>query len=212
MPGITKWVDVKVQEQSSVTDPVESDDAVCSTNVEEVSKNLLTPDQCTEQSVPQHLHTSSGLTSLQDTVNQNCLSIIENMIINKQCNFVNGICNCEELSKVPLVNWGTQPQVFKKGTVIGYVEKASIVGHGDSLWKDHWEELPEYSDEVLVRMCQAENCLDELHQQIKISNHCSDEERDQLLNCLLEKNEVFALSDEELGETDVVEHSIEPNR
>ena len=75
MPGITKWIDVQVQEQSSVTDLVEPGDAVCSTNVEEVSNNLLTPDQCTEQSVPQHLHTSSGLTSLQDTVNPNCLSI-----------------------------------------------------------------------------------------------------------------------------------------
>ena len=131
------------------------------------------------------------------------------MVINEQCDFVNGICNCEELSKVPLVNWGTQPQVFKKGTVIGYVEQASIVDHGDSIWKDHWEELPEYSDEVLVRMCQAENRLEELQKQIKISNNCSDEERDQFLNCLLEKNEVFALSDEELGETDVVEHSID---
>ena len=212
MPGITKWIDVQVQEQSSVTDLVKPDDAVCSTNVEEVSNNLLTPDQCTEQSVPQHLHTSSCLTSLQDTVNPNCLSVIvptENMVINEQCDFVNGICNCEELSKVPLVNWGTQPQVFKKGTVIGYVEQASIVDHGDSIWKDHWEELPEYSDKVLVRMCQAENHLEELQKQIKISNNCSDEERDQLLNCLLEKNEVFALSDEELGETDVVEHSID---
>ena len=52
MPGITKWIDVQVQEQSSVNDLIKPDDAVCSTNVEEVSNNLLTPDQCTEQSVP----------------------------------------------------------------------------------------------------------------------------------------------------------------
>ena len=124
MPGITKWINVQVQEQSSVTDLVEPDDAFYSTNVEEVSNKLLTPDQCTKQSVPHHLHTSSGLTSLQDTVYSNCLPVIaptEDMVINEQCTFVNGICNCEELSKVPLVNWGTQPQVFKKGTVIGYV-------------------------------------------------------------------------------------------
>ena len=31
---------------------------------------------------------------------------------------------------------------------------------------------------TVVRMCQAENHLDELQQQIKTSNHCSDEERD----------------------------------
>ena len=77
------------------------------------------------------------------------------MILNEHCDFVNRICNCEELSKVPLANWGMQLQVFKKGTVTRYVEQASVVDHGDSIWKDHWEELPEYTDEVLVRMCQA---------------------------------------------------------
>ena len=30
-----------------------------------------------------------------------------------------------------------------------------------------------------------------------------------MLNCLLKKNEVFALSEEELGETDIVKHSID---
>ena len=39
----------------------------------------------------------------------------ENMITDEQCDFADGICNCEELSKVPLMNWRTQPQVFKKG-------------------------------------------------------------------------------------------------
>ena len=82
MPGITKWIDVQVQEQSSVTDLVKPYDVVCFANVEEITDNLLTPDQCTEQSVPQHLCTSSDKTSLQNTVNPNCLSIIiptENM-------------------------------------------------------------------------------------------------------------------------------------
>ena len=51
--------------------------------------------------------------------------------------------------------------------------------------------------------------MDQLRQQIKISDHCSDEERDLLLNRLLEKNEVFALCDEELGETDTVKHFID---
>ena len=40
------------------------------------------------------------------------------MIINEQCDFVNGICNYEELSKVPLVNWGIHPQVLKNGLVV----------------------------------------------------------------------------------------------
>ena len=51
--------------------------------------------------------------------------------------------------------------------------------------------------------------MDQLQQQIKISDHCSEAEKHQLLNCLLERNEVFALSDEEFGETDVVEDAID---
>ena len=95
-----------------------------------------------------------------------------------------------------------------KATVIGHVEQGSIVGHDDPIWEDYWEELPGYPDEVMVRMCQTENRLDQLQQQIQISDHCSNDERCQLLNCLLEQNDVFALSDDELGETNVVEHSI----
>ena len=38
----------------------------------------------------------------------------ENVIIDEHCDFADGICNCEELSKVPIMNWGTQPQVFKR--------------------------------------------------------------------------------------------------
>ena len=208
MPGIMKWIDVQVQKQSSV----ENDNAVCSTNVLNVSNDSITPEQCTEQSVPQHLYNSSDQTTLQHNGDPHCLSMIvpnENMITDEQCDFADGICNCEELSKVPTMNWGTQQQVFKKGTIVGYVEQASLVGHGDPIWKDHWEELPEYSDESMVRICQTENHMNQLRQQIKISDHCSDEERDLLLNRLLEKNEVFASCDEELGETDTVKHFID---
>ena len=210
MPGITKWIDVQVQRQSSVTD-FGNDDAVCS-NMLSVSNDFITPEQCTEQSVPQLPCTSSDQATLQHNDDPHCLSMIvpnENMIIDEQCDLADGICNCEELSKVSIMNWGTQPQVFKKGTIVGYIEQASLVGHSDPIWKDHWEELPEYSDESMVRMCQTENRMDQLRQQIKISDHCSDKERDLLLNRLLEKNEVFALCDEELGETDTVKHFID---
>ena len=44
-------------------------------------------------------------------------------------------------------------------------------GDSDPIRKDdHWEELPEYNDEALVRMCQTENHLDELQQEVKISD------------------------------------------
>lgn len=59
-------------------------------------------------------------------------------------------------------------------------------------------------------MSQTEDHLDQLQQQIKISDSCSDDERHQLLlDYLLEQHEVFVLSDDKLGETDIIEHSID---
>ena len=39
-----------------------------------------------------------------------------------------------------------------KGIVVGYVEQACILGHGDLIWKDHWEKQPEYEYEPTIRM------------------------------------------------------------
>ena len=63
MPGITKWIYVHVQKQSSVTD-FENNAAVCS-NMLNVSNDFITPEQCTEQSVSQLPCTSSDQATLQ---------------------------------------------------------------------------------------------------------------------------------------------------
>jgi len=46
-----------------------------------------------------------------------------------------------------------------------------------------------------------------LRKEFKINDHCSDSEQRQLLDSLVEHEQVFALCDEELGETNVIEHS-----
>ena len=126
---------------------------------------------------------------MQANLDSSCVPIVvpdEKMILNEQCDFANGICNCQGLSKVLLMNWGMQPQVFRKGTIVGHMEQAKIVGHDDQIWGDNWEESP-YSTEGMVRICHSENHLAQLQQQIKISDHCSEIERQQLLKCLSEK-------------------------
>ena len=59
---------------------------------------------------------------------------------------------------------------------------------------------------VMVRICQTENHLHGSIKAIKlikiISDHCSDEERGPSLLAI----KVFTLSEEELGETDIVKH------
>ena len=58
---------------------------------------------------------------------------------------------------IMLMNWGTQPQVYKKGIVVGHLEPANIVSRDDQIWKDFWEQLPDCSVEGVVRMYQTEN-------------------------------------------------------
>ena len=162
------------------------------TDTQEISE------QCTEPSIPQYPYTKTDQMNLQQSFLQSsfdsdCVPIVvpdEKMILNEQCDFADGICNCQGLSKVSPMNWGTQPQVFRKGTVVGHIEQAKIVGHNDQIWRDNWEELP-YSATGMVRMCHSENRLTQLQQQIKISDHCSEIKRHQLVECLLEKSEVL---------------------
>ena len=82
-----------------------------------VSNDFITPEQCTEQSDSQLPCTSSDQATLQHNGDPHYLLMIvpnENVIIDEQCDFADGICNGEELIKVPIMNWGTQPQVFKR--------------------------------------------------------------------------------------------------
>ena len=60
-------------------------------------------------------------------------------------------------------------------------------------------------------MCtsQMEHLQIELHSQLLIGDTCSTDEKDTLLQLLLMKHQVFALSVGELRETDLVQHKIE---
>ena len=136
-----------------------------------------------------HSSTSTGPNSLQIIVPN------ENIMCEAQCDFADGICGSQTLCRIPLVNWGTQPQVFKKGTVIGQLEEASLVEHGDPLWNSQWEEPPKSAEEQSVRMCQVSDRLNQLVKEFKINDQCSDTEQRQLLDSLLEHEQVFALCD-----------------
>ena len=82
----------------------------------------------------------------------------------------------QTLCTIPLINWGTQPQVFKEGTVIGQLEEASLVENGDSLWNSLLEEPPKRVEEQSVRMCQVHDRLNQLEKEFKINDQCSDAE------------------------------------
>ena len=35
-------------------------------------------------------------------------------LMNMQCDFADGVYDCQTLCRVPMINWRTQPQIFKK--------------------------------------------------------------------------------------------------
>jgi len=73
-----------------------------------------------------------------------------------QCDFADGICESQSLYRILLIIWGKQPQVFfKKGTVIGQLEEASLIEHGDPLWSNLWEESTKIVKDQSVKVCQV---------------------------------------------------------
>ena len=205
------WIDVVGQSQQQVADNF-IQDHLC-------TNDATMPEECTELVPAQsQLTVKSTYKPIADVVHSstssdpNSLQIIvpdDNIMSEAQCDFADGICGSQTLCRIPLINWGTQPQVFKRGTVIGQLEEASLVEHDDPLWNSLWEEPPKRAEEQSVRMCQVSDRLNQLEKEFKISDQCSDTEQRQFLDSLLEHEQVFALCDEELGETDVVEHSID---
>ena len=99
--------------------------------------------------------------------------------------------------------------VLENGTVVGRLEEVSLVEEQDTLWTNT-SEVP--------RLCRVDSTQatsdgqvrrEELQRQLYVGNNCAEEERMSLIECLLSLNHIFALTDEELGETGLVEHVID---
>jgi len=58
---------------------------------------------------------------------------------------------------------------------------------------------------------EVEHRQTELCFQLSVGDVCTTEEKTRLLQLLMNRHQVFALSDSELGETDLVQHKIETN-
>ena len=97
----------------------------------------------------------------------------------------------------------------KKGTVIGQLEEVSLIEHGDPCGATYGKNInyPRMSKTSQLKWgCRVSgDQLKQLTKEFKISYHCSDSERRQLLDNLVRHEQVFNLCDEELGEIDVVE-------
>ena len=110
------------------------------------------------------------------------------------------------MTKVSLNNWGSCPIVIKKGTVIGSMEEVEVVKDDDPVWTD------DKASEV-VRMCHTNltesDRTDRLCSELQFGSACCGKSKDALREVICMYNDVFALNDDELGETNVVTHAID---
>jgi len=104
-----------------------------------------------------------------------------------------------------LNDWGTEPLTVPRDEQIGTIELGIVVPQVDPVWNTN--------SEVQVRVCTANQEVSErqlvLQVQLQVGGHLSEQERKNLQDVLLTFSDVFALTDEELGETNLVTHSID---
>ena len=105
-----------------------------------------------------------------------------------------------------VTNWSGEPLVIEQGTTMGFVEEVECVGQGNSIWSE--------TDPLPVDIARLDGPTVNqrklaLENQLEIGGACSEEECGRFTQLLLSKHDVFAMSDTELGETNLVEHTID---
>jgi len=138
-----------------------------------------------------------------------CGMIIPNeVLVSKHCDLSEGLWNGDNDVKIPVTNWKEIPIFIKKHSQIGKIEQVDLVSKEDP----HWKREASHT-QLAVWLCKLgtddRNVL--LRERLRIGDAVTEDEKEQLIGLLLQLSEAFALSDDELGETSVVEHSIETN-
>ena len=85
---------------------------------------------------------------------------------------------------------------------MGSVEPAVVIPENDPVWAE---------SSTAVLLCQASSEAKrnkQLKEELQIGVQLTSQERDQMEQMLLARSDVFALSDEELGETDLVDYNL----
>ena len=98
------------------------------------------------------------------------------------------------------------PVLVRKQSQVGEIERAEFLAQNDS----HWE----VECEANARVCHisSEDTSHRLKEQLKIGDAVSDVQKIELVELLLKHGKAFALSDEDLGETSIVEHVIDTHQ
>jgi len=139
------------------------------------------------------------------TMGRGLVSPREQPMAELQCDFTDELWTGEQSLSLSVTNWSGQPVLIKKGTAVGTLEPVSQISREDPLWE-------EQSGPVVATVSGGEDSCqrrDLLEEQLCIGEHCSTEDRAALTGVVLANHHSFALSDDELGETNLVEHVVQ---
>jgi len=161
--------------------------------------------QCQTQIVEVYL--SDSVTA--DTMQTGVLSPTDDLIMEKLCDFPDELWIGKRTFSVPLTNWSQEPVVLQKNTAFGKIEKARLVDGQDLLWTNTSDAPGLCRVNSTQETISGQSRREELQSQLDVGSCCSEEERTFLIECLLSLNHIFALSEEELGATDLEEHVID---
>ena len=125
---------------------------------------------------------------------------IEEALARHSCDFLECLWTGENTLRVEMNNWGVEPVTLGRGQQVGVIEPVTMIPADDPLWTE---------EEAQVLLCQTDDMdmearVEELRQQLQFG-----EDLDTFEQVLLSHADVFALTDEELGETRLVTHHID---
>jgi len=131
----------------------------------------------------------------------------EGQLAKEQCDLTETLLeDATTMVRIPLHNWGTNPIIVRKGTVIGNMEEVSLISRDDPFWIDD-------QTSKMVRVCHSDsaeaNRVEKLCSELQFGNSCTSQNKNNFSQIVRKHNDVFALNDAELGETDVVTHAID---
>ena len=132
--------------------------------------------------------------------------IVPNEVLSvQQCDFQEGLWNKNEDMRIPVTNWGQVPTFIKKNSLIGRIEPVDLVSNEDP----HCN-AEQIDSDCAVRTCQLGEAERDsvLKERLRIGDAATGKAKEELIHVLAQLSKAFALSDDELGETCVVEHSI----
>ena len=136
-------------------------------------------------------------------IKSNMLKIIspnEVVLAENMCDFTKELWGCEALPDIEVTNWGDNTITLDKGTRI---EEVTLVKQEDPVWND----FAGSAAVLILKDEELKSRQEKLREQLTVGE-LSEGEKQILLKLLSAQHQVFALTDSELGQTDLVEHNI----